>query len=247
MQRHGMGRLVKKRVVGLLMAGFTGLTVMVAATIIAFPVLAQQEYAATRPAGAEGSMPGLSAGARPTGAAVGAGSSTSATRPPGILQDANRYIRTGCRMPSLEVNYVDGSEASYLPVTAKAASNWNFATLVRLGVRPSQRVHIIVLSVNSDAPWVALYEPTAGPPDCTGGTNVVIKYNRRFMDNYDFEKRVFVATHELGHALGLADLDFDLVNCPVPVLYYSTDAWDTCRINTPQIGDIAGIKAVYNY
>lgn len=83
MRTHGIGRVVRKRVVGLLMAGATGLTLIVAATIAAFPVLAQQQYAATRPPGAQGSMPGTYAGTRPPGSEGSMPPTSAGTRVPG--------------------------------------------------------------------------------------------------------------------------------------------------------------------
>lgn len=248
MRTHGIGRRVKGRRAGPFMAGFTGLVTVVAATVIAFPVLAQQEYAATRPAGAEGSMSVTSTELRPISAAAGAVPVYVATRLSGMVDYETLYLASGCKMPFLEVNYVDVGDASYQTATAQATSNWNNVTLIRFGVRLTKRTHIVVYQFNDpNDKNVAVTEYYPG--DCTGGKSVLIRYNRYWMDSYSFDKRVAIAVHEFGHALGLADLYFTLSPniCPVAIMYGYDNQWDVCMKNTPQRGDINGIRAIYGY
>lgn len=61
---------------------------------------------------------------------------------------------------------------------------------------------------------------------------------------YSANEIVSVATHELGHAGGLAHNNPPLCN-GTPLMYYSTARYVTCGIYTPQQDDINGMIAMY--
>lgn len=61
---------------------------------------------------------------------------------------------------------------------------------------------------------------------------------------YSYYERISVATHELGHAIGLGHSNPPLCN-GVPVMYYSTDRYVQCGIYTPQQDDVNGLNHLY--
>ena len=64
--------------------------------------------------------------------------------------------------------------------------------------------------------------------------------NWYFLQNYVINKRISVASHELGHVLGL---DHN-TGCVLMVIDSAT-RYDTCGIYTPQSDDVAGVQALY--
>jgi len=91
---------------------------------------------------------------------------------------------------------------------------------------------------NSSVGWDGL--TTLLPCNSCQYTSGTVLLNRFFTGSYVRGKIAGVATHELGHVIGLAHAG----GCVIMVATTAT-RWDTCHLQTPQLDDINGAKARY--
>lgn len=154
---------------------------------------------------------------------------------------ARAYVREGCYWPRVErgqsipwTNYATG-HGSYAFFNAR--DGWN-ATPTRVYIHGSGPN---IQATNNDfgnTGWDGFTNYS-----CSNGvfvTPVVVYLNVYYTYNYPDNAIQSVATHEFGHALGLAHSS----SC-YTLMWYSTDRYFSCGIYTPQQDEINGLNAVY--
>jgi matrixin len=147
---------------------------------------------------------------------------------------AAAYNLNGCKFSTRNLLYGHTTVSGYQAIVDAAASRWSNSTdvnftyvygSVALGINPV----VSNYGNNGLSGWVVL---------CSGGkrTSEAVYLNRYYLDTYSSAKKKGVATHEFGHALGLAHTNNNTV-------MYPTDAGRTQY--SPVQDDINGINSLY--
>jgi len=89
-----------------------------------------------------------------------------------------------------------------------------------------------------------------GSPVCGAIWKSEIFLNQYYMDSYDLATKIIVATHEVGHTVGYADVNSK--NCsnhpsdPLTIMFATLPAVVNCGISSPTTHDIAETNGFYN-
>jgi hypothetical protein len=146
---------------------------------------------------------------------------------------------------SLQLYYTYGGGHRYLGNVVQGAANWNAAgTKVHISQWPGvpYAVHLPLVDVNTWDTWWGL---TVWPDDCSscGYTRTTIELNQRTLDPESDAQRTKVATHELGHALGLMH-PYGFVPTSTPSLMWRGELSRTVK-GTPQPYDVSRVNGMY--
>ncbi|MCL2254138.1 MAG: hypothetical protein FWC09_06800 [Lachnospiraceae bacterium] len=150
---------------------------------------------------------------------------------------------TGVKWPSTSITYSYTSAIASTESAAysTAASRWTSSTKVNLnftGINSSANI-VCDAVTNSLVDWdgFASWNYT--------GSNITKSYlylNKHYTTGYSADKRLSVASHEFGHAIGLADKASNVV---AVMNGYSNSRWDIYRINAPTGNEQTLINNLY--
>lgn len=154
--------------------------------------------------------------------------------------------KLGGKWKSNPTYHCDNIASAYKTASNKGINSWNSA-LKTIGVSlrynyasvTSAKVSFNVKNYGSTG-WNAQGQP--GPSVSSGTyTYGTVRYNTKYMSNYSAGKKKAIATHELGHMLGLAHRTGKvLMNVNGSSKYY--DEWS---ISSPTAADRTDLDAIY--
>lgn len=185
---------------------------------------------------------GLVGGALTVGAAV--------ARPLAV----HAFNLTNCQWPKQPTGKTDvfwfdysGDGSTYGDNWQAAANQWNASqNHVYLYGDPTGEITYEVIA-NDGNFGNAGYDGITYYNGCASGHTIEsesVFLNRYYTDGYSSDGKLQVATHELGHALGLAHNNPTPCN-GIPIMYYSSDRFFKCGIKSPQQDDVNGLLFMY--
>jgi matrixin len=160
------------------------------------------------------------------------------------------YNLNGCKFSSQPVYYkIQSASSGWVLSQSDAASRWTASSAPAwIYQTTGSGQNIDVWSASYVDTWYGL---TSGgcPPgghQVWYGNKVTIKYNERTTSGFSAAKTVAIATHELGHSLGLAhnnnSIDCALVH--YQIMYYDATVPITCSTTEPWFDDTDGVAHV---
>ncbi|MEU9336551.1 hypothetical protein AB0D49_25830 [Streptomyces sp. NPDC048290] len=125
-----------------------------------------------------------------------------------------------------------------------AVEAWNSTSTQFNFANVNTDANLVVADGNfGDTEFVGLAEMV-----CHGGYHqVTVKtwWNRYHTDSYSGQARKYVMVHEIGHALGLADLEGQFTCANMPIMYANTKAYDECGFTEPRPIDVSRVNSLY--
>ncbi|WP_157630700.1 hypothetical protein [Kribbella catacumbae] len=158
---------------------------------------------------------------------------------------ASAFVDIQCKFTTSNLKWKDSTtRSSYAVPGANATAAWHATPTA------------IVLTQVSSGANISVADGNFGPTTfdgvtfktCQNGyntTGAVSWWNRQYTDGYASVVRKSLMVHEVGHALGLGDVDANsCVN--VPIMQEDTATrWTACLRQIPQPDDINGINFLY--
>jgi hypothetical protein len=149
---------------------------------------------------------------------------------------------TGCHFPSATVRVGTPLQAPYAAAVRSAVNAWNATptpvNFIQLSGDPIGGVSILASNFGNTG-WDGRTQMTCPVPK---GANSA--WNTFYTDAYSAAGKQQVMVHELGHILGLGD-----VNSPAcsgqPVMHFTSTRFTSCGHAVPQPIDIARVNAIF--
>jgi len=157
-----------------------------------------------------------------------------------ICVQASAYTTSGYKWASKTIYYAIHSSVTGVNSVAYASaiSDYQYNTNVTLYASPSNTVYLNVTS-ESSVDWDGLMSPYG-----SGGyySEVFCYLNTSYTAFYEANKRLSVAAHEVGHALGLGDLGTSSTSLMNGYTYYR---YEINRVYVTQSDDRNGVNYLY--
>lgn len=158
------------------------------------------------------------------------------------------YNLAGCKWASSNIFYYDAS--TYHTAAVAAADDWTNASGwpgQYSKVSDISNAKVVIAAKNFGT---ADYDGMTYRSACYngyygyGGVQNTAYWNTYETATYTTDWRTSVMVHELGHALGLNDVNGS--SCyGNPIMFYHASRYSTCRLIKPQTDDINGANAIY--